>query len=163
MIGREGSVSHSYFEDYEVGHRTITRGRTVTRGDLSVFAGLTGDFYPLHTDEDFASRTEFGGVIAHGPLTLSLAVGLVVVSNYFGDSVLAFLGLDNVRATAPVFPGDTIHVEVGVVETRASKQPNRGVVRLHYAVLNQRQETVMELDLAVLTRRQPTARGQRIT
>jgi MaoC like domain len=60
-----------FFEDFAVGDRVVTRGRTVDIGDIATFAGLTGDHYPLHTDQEFAKTTRFETRIAHGPLTFA--------------------------------------------------------------------------------------------
>ena len=78
-------------EDFEIGKAIVTRGRTIGEGDIHTFAGLVGDFTPLHVDEDFSSRTEFGGRIAHGPLTMSAAIGLLTQMNLLDDSVLGLL------------------------------------------------------------------------
>ncbi len=141
------------YRDYEPGRGFRTGGRTVTEADIMTFAGLTGDFYGLHTDEEFARRTQFGGRIAHGMLTLTQAVGLVVLSGMYGDTVLALLGLDRMRAQEPVRPQDTISVEVTVAERRVTKRPDRGVVMLDYAVSNQRGEQVMTFSVTLLVRR----------
>lgn len=141
------------FEDYAAGQTFRTAGRTVTEADIGAFAGLTGDFYPLHMDEEYARATPFGGRIAHGLLTCSQAVGLAVLSGAYGDSVMAFLGIDGVRALKPVHPGDTITAVVTVAETRETSRPDRGVVILGYTVVNQRREEVMTFSLTMMMRR----------
>ena len=77
------------FEDFALGDVVITRGRTVDIGDISLFSGLTGDHYPLHTDEEYGKSTRFGTRIAHGPLTFALAVGLVGMSGFYGNAITA--------------------------------------------------------------------------
>src|SRR5690606_6643472 len=104
------------FEDFSVGDVVRTRGRTVDVGDFTTFSGLTGDHYPLHTDQQYAEGTSFGRRIAHGPLTFALAVGLVGMSGFYGDAVVALLGVDGLRAKKPVFDGDTIRVVATVLE-----------------------------------------------
>ena len=98
---------------------------------------------PLHVDAEYAAASEFGERIAHGPLTLALALGLATRSGIFGDCVLAWLGLDDVRLPLPVRFGDTIHADVAVRECRPTSKPGRGLVVLDYTVRNQREETVM--------------------
>ena len=141
------------FQDYEPGRTFQTGGRTVTEADIMAFAGLTGDFYRLHTDEEFARRTPFGGRIAHGLLTLSQAVGLVVLSGVYSDSVLALLGIDRMRASEPVRPQDTITVTVTVAERRETRHPDRGIVVLDYVVSNQREQQVMTFTVTLMVRR----------
>ena len=143
------------FRDYQVGRTFRSAGRTVTEADIATFAGLTGDFYFLHMDEERARRTPFGGRIAHGLLTLSQAVGLATLTGAYGDAVLALLGVDRMRAVKPVHPQDTIYAEVTVAAARVASSGDRGVVTLDYAVVNQRQEQVMTFAVTLLVRRSP--------
>ena len=75
------------FEDFTPGESFVSPGRTIEAADINLFAGLTGDFYPLHVDEVVAKETRFGGRIAHGPLTFSIAVGLVGLSGFLADAI----------------------------------------------------------------------------
>lgn len=147
-----------YFEDFTVGTHLTTRGMTVTETHIVSWANLAGDWLPLHVDQDASARTPFGSVIGHGPLSLALSLGLVIQTGFFGDAVIAWLGLDEVRATAPVFPGDTIHVVARVTEQEPTRRPERGRVTLAYDVRNQRDETVMTFTSGFLMRvRRPAA------
>ena len=148
------TASHEYFEDYEIGDRFTTTGRTVEVADILTFAGLTGDHYPLHVDEEYARTTQFNGRIAHGLLTFSMAVGLVALSGTYGTSVEALLGCDDLRALRPVRPGDTVRVNVEIIGAQASSKPEFGKISLAYDVVNQREETVMTFMWKVLVRRQ---------
>lgn len=141
------------FEDFHVGEIYDTGGRTVEMSDIVNFAGLTGDFYPLHVDESYAAATRFGGRIAHGPLTFSLAVGLVALSGYYGHAVEALIGCDEMRATRPVRPGDTIKVKTEVLKADLSSNPKYGTLELLYSVINQVDETVMTFRWTMLVRR----------
>lgn len=130
-----------YVEDFSLDQTFTTRGRTVGEGDISLFAGLCGDFNPLHMDEEFCAETEFGGRIAHGPLGLSMAIGLMSQLNLIDGTALALLNL-TWDFSGPVKIGDTIHARVTCTEARTSKKPGRGVVTLRLSVVNQRSETV---------------------
>jgi 3-hydroxybutyryl-CoA dehydratase len=143
------------FDDFAVGDAVTTAGRTVDIGDITTFAGLTGDHYPLHTDEEFCRGTQFGGRIAHGPLTYGFAVGLVALSGFLGDAIVAFLECQGLRALAPVRPGDTIRVRAVVAEAEAGRKPHYGTLRIDYTVLNQKDEEVMRFRMVLLARRQP--------
>jgi acyl dehydratase len=140
------------WESFAVGDRVVSAGLTVTETHVVNWSSLTGDWVPLHTDAEYAAATPFGERIAHGPLTLALALGLVTQTGAFGDSVVAWLGLDEVRLPAPVRFGDTIHAEVDVLESRPTKKPDRGLTVLGYTVCNQRGEVVMTFRSSFLLR-----------
>jgi len=142
-----------FFEDFKVGELLVTGRRTVEGGDVSRFAGLTGDFNPLHTDEVFAAQTPFGARVAHGILTLAVSNGQQNLSGWFEGTALALLGLDRLRFTAPVKFGDTINTEMTVKQTRESAKGDRGVVTFDVVVKNQRGEVVCTYEENVLMRR----------
>ena len=142
-----------YFEEFKVGEVLVTGRRTVEGGDVSRFAGLTGDFNPLHTDAVFASQTPFGARVAHGILTLAVSNGQQNLSGWFEGTALALLGLDRLRFTAPVKFGDTIHTEMTVKQARESSRADRGVVTFDVVVKNQRDEVVCTYEENVLMRR----------
>lgn len=142
-----------YWEDFVAGTHLTTRGMTITEAHIVNWANMAGDWLPLHVDHHTARQTPFGSVIAHGPLTLSLALGLVIQTGFFGDAVLAWLGLDDVRLPKPVLPGDTIHVEAEVAEHVRTSKPERGRIVLAYRVCNQHDEVVMTFTSGFLLRR----------
>ncbi|MBC8273770.1 MAG: MaoC family dehydratase N-terminal domain-containing protein [Chloroflexi bacterium] len=127
-----------YFEDFQIGDKLITRRRTVTEADIVNFAALSGDWYRLHTDQEYAKKGPFGERIAHGLLVLSIASGL---NPPYDTAVVAFYGMDNVRFTAPTKIGDTIHVESEVVD-KQDKGELGGVVSWRQSVKNQKGEDV---------------------
>lgn len=141
------------FDDFAVGDTVITRGRTVDIGDLTVFSGLTGDHYPLHTDEEYGKATRFGTRIAHGPLTFAFAVGLVGMSGFYGNAITALVEIKSLRALKPVVSGDTLKVHATVVELSAGNNPKYGIVHVNYSVRNQREEEVMDFLQIMLARR----------
>lgn len=132
-------MPRAYFEDYEVGERRETPGRTVTEADVINFAGLTGDWHPLHTDVTYAAETPFGERIAHGMLVLSAGFSLAFrlgQYEFLPQSFIAFAGMDNVRFTAPVKLGDTIHLEMEV-HALEPVSGNRGIVIYRNEIVNQ--------------------------
>src|SRR5260370_30305535 len=108
-----------YFEDFIIGVEHVTRGRTITESDVMNFAGLSGDFIELHTNEEYARQSPYGRRIAHGMLTLSIATGLMTRMNLITDTVVAFYGIDKLGFVKPVFIGDTIHVKKTLLDTMA--------------------------------------------
>jgi 3-hydroxybutyryl-CoA dehydratase len=144
------------FEDFSVGQVVVTNGRTLEVSDILAFAGLTGDHYPLHTDEVFARGTRFGGRIAHGPLTFSIAVGLMALSGFYGNAIVALLGCQDLKALAPVRPGDTVRVRAEVVGVETGDNPKYGTLSVDYHVLNQDDVEVMSFHWVMLARRRGT-------
>ena len=140
-----------YFEDFTTGEIAVTRARTITETDIVNFAALTGDWYPLHTDIEYAKKGPFGERIAHGLLILSIANGLMPL---YDMAIVAFYGMDKVRFTAPTKIGDTIHVELEVVE-KQDKGDIGGVITLKESVKNQRGETVALSTKKVLIAKRP--------
>ena len=139
-----------YGNDFKVGETFKTQAITVTETHVVNWAGLTMDFYRIHMDKEYAAKGPFGERLVHGPLIFALAVGLVGMSGIGGDSVIAWLGADKMRMTAPVKIGDTIMVTTEVLEQKATKDPSRGVQTWRYTVTNQRNETVMVFDYTMM-------------
>ncbi len=144
-----------YFEDFEIGHTSRSRGRTVTEADIVNFAGLSGDFVELHTNEEFAKAGPFGRRIAHGLLVLSMSSGLMVQMGQTTDTVVAFYGIDRLRFVRPTFIGDTIRVEKRVVD-RQEKEKG-GVVTFETSVLNQNGEPVLVYTDKLMVKKRPAA------
>ena len=145
-----------YFEDFESAGEITTRGRTITEADVMMFAGLTGDFVELHTNEEFAKRTPFGRRVAHGALVFSISIGLATRTNLLDDALLAFAGVDKLRFVAPVFIGDTVHVTKRVTE-RKELGAEQGTVVFETRVVNQRNELVLVYFDKMLMKRRPDA------
>ena len=145
-----------YFEDFESTGEITTRGRTITEADVMMFAGLTGDFVELHTNEEFAKRTPFGRRVAHGALVFSISIGLATRTNLLDDALLAFAGVDKLRFVAPVFIGDTVHVTKRVTE-RKELGAEQGTVVFETRVVNQRNELVLVYFDKMLMKRRPGA------
>lgn len=142
-----------YWEEWEVGAEFESPARTVTEADIVAFAGLSGDYNPLHIDEEYCKTTIFGGRIAHGPLVYAIAAGLLFQLHLYDDTLIAFLGFENLKFTKPVRPGDTIRARIKVLDKRESSNPDRGVMRRQLQVLNQRGEVVQEGIQAFLLKR----------
>lgn len=134
----------------------MSRGRTVTEADIVMFAGLSGDFVELHTNEEYARQTAFGRRIAHGALVFSLSIGLTTRMNLIDDSLLAFSGVDRLRFVQPVFIGDTIQVAKRVIE-RQELDSSRGVIVFETKVTNQNANTVLMYHDKLLLKRRPPA------
>jgi len=151
-------VERAHLEDYEVGEVFISPARTVTETDVVMFASLTGDWHPLHTDSVYASSTPFGERVAHGMLTMS--VGMVLALRlgqniYLPEYFIAMSGIDRLRFTAPVRLGDTIH-SVNRVDALEIKDERRGVLQYASEIRNQDNRPVVVWASRMLVARRPT-------
>jgi acyl dehydratase len=146
-------MPEKFWEDFSVGDKVSSMAITVTEAHVVTWAGLTMDFYPLHMDKEYAARTPFKERIVHGPLTFAMAVGLMGMTGYAKDSVIAWLGVDNMRIPAPVKIGDTIRLHVEITELKETRNPDQGFALMRYEVVNQREEPVMTFDMKFLMHR----------
>jgi acyl dehydratase len=142
----------AYFEDFPAGRVMRTIRRTVAEADMLAFVQLTGLFEELWLDAGKAQRTGlYQGRLVPGYMTLTFAEGLVVLGGWMRNAV-GMLGVTDIEWTAPVVCGDTVRVQVEVVEARPSRNPDRGVVVMRHLVLNQDDVKVLEYRSARLVR-----------
>ena len=144
--------NRQYYEDIEVGDEYLSPGRTITEADIVAFAGLSGDYNVLHTDAEFMKTSIFGERIAHGLLGLSISSGLGTRAVPRPFATMAFLGL-RWRFKGPIKIGDTIKVRLKVTAKKETSKPDRGIVTVQRAVLNQRGEIVQEGDTELMIER----------
>ena len=148
------SATGLYFDDFTVGQSWVSPARTITEADVALFAGFSGDYNPLHTDEEFAKTTQFGGRIFHGPGVLAVATGLESRLGIKDGTAIAFLGL-TWTLRAPVRIGDTIKVRQQVAALKpSSSKADRGVVTFDVQVSNQYDQVCQEGQWVVMFRRQ---------
>ncbi|MGH2542314.1 MAG: MaoC/PaaZ C-terminal domain-containing protein, partial [Ardenticatenaceae bacterium] len=133
----------------------VSAGRTITEADIVGFAGVSGDFNPIHVNQDYAESTEYEQRIAHGLLVLSVASGLATGLGFMGDKVMAFMGLDW-KFRAPVFIGDTIRVQMTVARTRAVRRLGGGIVFFDAQVLKQDGEVTQKGSWQLLFKFRPS-------
>ena len=133
-----------YFEEFSVGQTIISPARTVTEADIVSFAGLSGDFNQIHTDAVYAAQAPFGQRVAHGLLGLSIASGLVVRTGMMEGTILAFREINEWKFIQPIYIGDTIFVEVEVLETKEIRRLGGGSIVISLDVKKQTGETVMK-------------------
>jgi acyl dehydratase len=153
------SIRH-YWEDFPVGLVREFGGRLVSRDEIVEFARQF-DPQPFHLDEEAARQSLFGGLCASGWHTAALAMRMMV-DGYLGESAsLGSPGIDNLRWTRPVFPGDTLHLRMAVLEARPmASKPQVGLVQSRWEVRNQRDEVVMTMEGWGMYRRRPPAVGE---
>lgn len=144
-----------YFEEFPLGMKIITEGRTITDSDIVNFAGVSGDFNPLHTDEQYASQTPFGKRVAHGALVFAIATGLSYRMRFMEKTGIAFRSIDDWKFSAPVYVGDTIHCLLEVTALKEAKRLGGGLVTLAIKVINQADAVVQRGNLTVIIAMQP--------
>lgn len=142
-----------YFDDFKVGERFRSKGVTLTEAEIINFA-LAYDPQPFHIDTGAAKKSPFGGLIASGLQTFALGWRMFLQEGLFSACSLGSPGIDELRWTAPVKPGDTLYTEAEVLEVRPSgSKPDRGTLRMGYRIANQQGETVLTMSIVHILRR----------
>lgn len=136
------TAAHLYFDDVAIGQEWDSLGRTITETDIVNFAGLSGDFNPIHMDHEFCKTTVFRKPIAHGMLVLSISTGLGI--NTPPMRTLAILGIKEWKFVEPVYIGDTLRVRARVLDKEERSRGKRGVVTWQRLILNQHDKIVQE-------------------
>lgn len=132
-----------YFQDFSIGDEFHTPSRTITEADIVNWSYLSGDWNPVHTDEEFAKKSEFKTRIAHGPLSLGIATGLMDRIGIIEGTALALLTLTQ-KFNAPVYIGDTISLKMTVSQKKETRKEDRGIVTFNVNILNQNGQIVSE-------------------
>jgi acyl dehydratase len=141
------------FEGFRAGDRFQTGRRTITEHDILQFVTLVGLTEPLFLDMEYIRKESiFGERIAPGSLTFGMAEGLTVQTGIIHGTGLAFVGIERMKLFGPVKVNDTIQVDIEVLDTKPVPARGGGIVRYRHRVKNQRDETIMEYDVARLIR-----------
>lgn len=141
------------FDEFEIGDRYESQGRTVTEADVVNFAGISGDFNPLHTDAEFGKASPFGERIAHGMLIMAMATGMANWTGIFEGTTIALME-QLIRYKGAVKFGETVHLQLEVLEKKPTSKPDRGVVRFAARMLNQLGGLVVDSEWTLMMRRQ---------
>jgi len=141
------------------GQSLTTPGRTIGAGDINLFAGLVGDFTPIHVDEVFAKSSPYGTRIAHGPLAMATAIGMLTQTGILGERVIGLLNL-NWDFSGPVKIDDTIRSRVTLEAQRPTSNPGRELATFAFEVINQNDEVVQRGRMLVLVRADEQPNGK---
>jgi 3-hydroxybutyryl-CoA dehydratase len=133
---------YMFFDDVEVGQEWESLGRTVTETDIVTYAGLSGDFNPIHVDHEFAKATAYRKPIAHGLLIWAISSGLGMMAPPM--RTLAFVSIREWQFKLPVFIGDTIRIKTRVLEKEERSRGRRGIVTWMRTIINQAGKVVQE-------------------
>jgi len=143
--------AHTY-DDMKVGLVFTSGPRVVTREDIDTFARLSGDYMSIHTNDDYAATTPFGGVIAHGALNIAIATGLAYETGILDGTILAFRSL-TMAFNRPVFPGDSLTFEAEVTQMDPSPREESGKVTTLVTLRNQNGKKVISGDWVIVLKR----------
>lgn len=148
--GRQLAAGEYWYEDVEIGDHYMTAGVTVTEAHVVGFAGLVGDLFDVHMDDEFARAQGFPGRIAHGLLGLSLADGLKTrcAVRFMGVAALGW----SWKFRAPLLIGDRMCVRIKVADRRLTRRGNRGIVTLDMQIIKQDGSVVQEGSTELLVR-----------
>jgi acyl dehydratase len=145
-----------YYEDLAVGEEYESPARTITEADIVNFAALSGDWSPVHCDEEYCKKTPYKTRIAHGLLGLAIAEGLKFRLPEFTDVRYMASLYWNYKFTGPILIGDTVRIRVRIQSKRETKKPDRGIVVEYVTMVNQRDEVVQEGEHGLMIWRRPT-------
>jgi acyl dehydratase len=140
------------FNEFKVGDEFTTASRTITETDVVNFAGLSGDFNPLHTNEEFGKSTPFKGRVAHGMLSVAIATGLANQLGIFEGTTVALLSM-TINYKGAVKFGDTIRLELKVADKKETSKGDKGIVTFDTIVYNQNDESIVEGQWVVMLRK----------
>jgi acyl dehydratase len=143
-----------YFEDFKPEQSFESTGRTITETDLTFFSMLSGDWNPIHANVEYAKATRYGQRVVHGTLGIAIATGMLHEFGIFDRSVVAMLGFKNWQFKEPLFVGDTIRLQLTILDTELGRSGRTGRVGRRFRLLNQNNAIVQEgeSDVLVLTK-----------
>lgn len=141
------------FDETQSGFTYVGSATCLRREDIETFGRITRDMAPIHHDDEYARKTVFGSVVAHGLFGLSLMAGLKSELHLHGPNAIASLGWNNVRFLKPIYPGSSVHVRATVTDKRPSRKPAQGVVSYHVELLDEQDVCLVEGDHIMLIAR----------
>ena len=133
------------YDTIEVGSRFVSSGRTISESDHGLFVLLSGDWHSIHCDAAYAATTPLGRRLVHGTFGITMALGsLEAQVLHVSDALLAALGISEWNYKAPIFIGDTLHIEMEIEEKRITRSGDRYVLRRRICLINQDSDVVQE-------------------
>jgi acyl dehydratase len=146
-----------YLDEFVVGEKFVTPGRTITETDVVMFAAMTGDYNQIHTDARETAKGQFGQRLAHGLLCLAVSHGLFFRLDLISTTAIAFAGIEDWKFLSPVFFGNTIRCNIEVMDVVFSKsKPDRGVLKLKFEIFNEDTGKVAQSGIkSIMMKRKP--------
>lgn len=146
-------MQERYWDDAAIGDECVSDPITVTEAMVNAYAALSGDFTPVHVDEDYARTTPFGTRVAHGLLGLSLTDGLKVNASYRFVPGMSLGWTWDFKL--PIQLGDSMHVKFRVASARLTKRPGWGIVVLPSELINQHGQVAQAGEHRLMIPRRP--------
>ncbi len=138
-------MDHSlYFEDLKQGEVFESTGRTVTETDMTFFSMLSGDWNPIHCDQDFASKTRFGERLVHGAYGIAIATGMMHTLGIFEKSAVAMMSISDWKFLKPITVGMTLRLRLTILDFEAGTSARVGRVNRRLQLVNERDEVVQD-------------------
>lgn len=143
-----------YFEDLKTGEVFESSGRTVTETDMTMFSMLSGDWNPIHCDQEFAGKTRFGERLVHGAFGIALATGLMHGLGIFEKSAVAMMSLSEWKFIKPITVGMTLRLRLSIIDFEEGTSKRVGRVDRRLQLVNQHDEVVQDgvSDMLILKR-----------
>ncbi len=147
-------TSHAmYLEDFAPGQVFTSSARTITEADLTLFAMLSGDWNPIHVDEEFARASPYGRRVVHGLYGPAIMTGFMQQLGIFEGSAIAMLNVTQLNFRKPLLVGDTVHLRLSILETRPTRDGTRGVVGRRFELVKHGGEVAQDMLSDVLVKR----------
>ncbi len=148
-----------HFEDFAPGQVFVSTGRTVTETDLTMFSMLSGDWNPIHADAAFAKGTRFGQRVVHGALGIAMATGMMHQLGIFDRTAVAMMSLREWKFVAPILVGQTLHLELTILETEPGTSRRVGRVNRRLRLLDEHGAVIQDGTSDVLVLKRPPPDG----
>jgi acyl dehydratase len=126
-----------FYEDLSIDQIFLSPGRTITEADLTIFAMVSGDWHPIHSNVEYARKSQFGQRIVHGPLGVAIVLGMFGRLGGFEDTAIALLDLREWKFVHPIFVGDTLNIEMRIASKRRTSDGQRGIVDREIKLIRQ--------------------------
>jgi acyl dehydratase len=132
------------FNELVVGSEFVGTGRTLTEADLSIACMVSGDWHPIHSDEDYAKERGLPGRLFQGSFGILIATGMATGLPHFSDDIVGATGIREWAYKAPIFVGDTLHVRSVILNKRITSDGKRAVIERTLSLINQKDAVVQE-------------------
>lgn len=146
-----------FYEDFAVGQSFTSPARTITEADLTIFAMLSGDWNPVHVDDEFAKASAYGRRVVHGLFGPAIMTGFMQQLGIFDGSAIAMPNVSALNFRKPLFIGDTMHMRLGITDARLTSDGTRGVLGGRFELVKHGGEVAQDMLSDVLVRRRPPA------
>lgn len=133
-----------FFHELAVGNEFIGTGRTLTEADLSIACMVSGDWHPIHSDENYAKERGLSGRLFQGSFGLFIATGMATKLPHFSDEIVGATGIREWTYRAPIFVGDTVHVRSVILNKRITSDGRRAIIERTLSLINQNSTVVQE-------------------